>query len=283
MQLKNIYIKGKTLLHQAGVSEPAIEAASLLCSAVGLNKMSIFSNPQMQLNEDSVSKFNEFINRRIKGEPNSYITGVKEFYSREFIVSRDVLIPRAETELVVDEALKVITGSGEYFVADICAGSGCIGIALASMKKNVSLISTDISFSAVQVANKNAKLNRVASRSVFLNANFTDCIEDGSVDLVVCNPPYVATGDLMGLQDEIRDHEPERALAGGEDGLFHIREVVRRSKKKLKNGGWLIMEIGIGQCRSVMELLKLEGYDRLDVTLDMCNIERVIKAQWKRF
>lgn len=282
MQLKEIYTKGKTQLHQAGVCEPAIEASYLLCRAAGLNRTLIFSHPQMQLDEGCVSKFDEFINRRIKGEPSSYITGVKEFYSMEFIISRDVLIPRPETELVVDEALKVIGDQREYFVADLCTGCGCIGIVLASIRKNVRLISTDISFPAVQVADKNAQLSRVASRSAFVNGNFADCVKDGSVDLVVCNPPYVAAGDLAGLQDEVRMYEPECALIGGEDGLFHIREVVRRSKEKLRDGGWLIMEIGAGQCQSVMDLLNLEGYDRLDVSLDTCNIERVVRAQWKR-
>lgn len=282
MQLKEIYIKGKTQLHQAGVCEPAIEASSLLCRAAGVKRALIFSHPRMPLDEDCVSKFDEFISRRIKGEPSSYITGVKEFYSREFIVSRDVLIPRPETELVVDEALKVIGEQGEYFVVDVCTGCGCIGIVLASIRKNVRLISTDISFPAVKVASKNADLNHVTSRSAFVTGNFIDCVKDGSVDLVVCNPPYVAAGDLAGLQDEVRIYEPECALIGGEDGFFHIREVVRRSKEKLRDGGWLIMEIGIGQCQSVMDLLKLEGYGRLDVSLDTCNIERVVRAQWKR-
>ena len=280
MQLKELYIKSKRLLEQANVPEPAIEASSLLSNAIGLDKISIFSNPEMQIDESSVLKLDEFLNRRINGEPNSYITGVKEFYSKKFIVNKDVLIPRPETELIVEEALKIIPETREYFVVDVCTGSGCIGVALSSIRKNIRLISTDISFSAARVADKNAKLNQVDPNSISVNTNFLDCVKNRSVDMIVCNPPYVAIEDFFNLPSEVKNHEPRKALVGGEDGFLHIKEIISRSKEKLKNCGWLIIEIGAGQCQRTVEFFELSGYKRIDISLDTNSIERVIKAQW---
>ncbi len=233
----------------------------------------------MEVDEVFASKFNKFINRRVEGEPNAYITGIKEFYSKNFIVGKDVLIPRPETELVVDEALKIIPVDREYRVADPCSGSGCIGIVLASMRKNISLISTDLYFDAARTGAYNTKLNRTDNNSIFINANLIDCIKDGSLDMVVCNPPYVADRDFSQLQDEIKKHEPRRALVSGEDGFSHIKEIVFRSKEKLKNDGWLILEIGEGQSRKTVKLFELAGYREPSVTLDINKVERVVKAQ----
>ncbi|MGI9535193.1 MAG: peptide chain release factor N(5)-glutamine methyltransferase [Thermodesulfobacteriota bacterium] len=281
MQLRELYNKGKNLLEQAMVPEPAIEASSLLANAAGLDKITIYSSPEMKIDENSVLKFNEFITRRINGEPNSYITGNKEFYSKNFIVNHDVLIPRPETELIVEEALKIIPDNVEYIVADTCTGSGCIGITIKSIKENIKLISADIAFPATLVGSKNSKINLADFGSLFVNTSFFECIKDRSVDMVVCNPPYIANGDYNNLQEEVRNHEPKQALVSGEDGLAHIKEIVYGSKMKLKNGGWLIIEIGKGQGRQTVEFFKRCGFGQIDVVLDVNKIERVIKGQWK--
>ena len=265
------------------VPEPAIEASSLLANAAGLDKIYIHSRPEMQIDENSVLKFEEFIERRISGEPNSYITEKREFYSKEFFVNKDVLIPRPETELIVDEALKVIPHSGTFVVADICAGSGCIGITLRSIKDFITLISADLSFPSVLVASRNAKLNQSEDGSFFLNTNFLDCIKEKSVDLVVCNPPYISEGEFKSLQTEVRDFEPRQALVSCEDGLAHIKEIIKRSRSKLKNGGWIILEIGIGQSRQVERIFRLSGYNKIKTIFDINNYERVIKAQWNEY
>lgn len=282
MQLRKLYIRGRNQLKQAMIPQPAIEASSLLANATGLDRMSIYSEPDTFIDEESELRFNEFLKRRINGEPNSYITGIKEFYSRKFIVGKDVLIPRPETELIVDQALGIIPDTGEYVVADICTGSGCIGVTLSSIRDNIKLVSTDISYPAARIARRNAKLNRSDFNSVSVNTNLLDCLKDRSLDMVVCNPPYVAEREYSGLQDEVRYFEPRGALISSEDGLWHIKEIINKSKEKLKNGGWIITEIGQGQSRWVLEMFKLCGYQRIDIILDMNNIERVIKAQWKK-
>ena len=281
MQLRELYIRGKNQLKQAMVPQPAVEASSLLANATGLDRMSIYSDPDTFIDEESELMFNEFLKRRINGEPNSYITGIKEFYSKKFIVDKDVLIPRPETELIVDQALEIIPDTGEYVVADICTGSGCIGVTLSSIRDNIKLISTEISFPAARIARKNAKINKSDFNSISVNTNLLDCLKDRSVDMIVCNPPYVAEREFSGLQDEVRNFEPRRALISGEDGLWHIKEIINKSKKKLKHGGWIITEVGQGQSRKVSELFKLCGYQRIEIILDINNIERVIKAKWK--
>jgi len=280
MQLRELYKRGKNLLEQSLVPEPAIEASSLLSSAIGLEKLAIYTYPEMKIDEESVLKFNDYIKRRINGEPNSYITGSREFYSKRFFVNKDVLIPRPETELVVEEALKIIPDNREYLLADICSGSGCIGVAICSIKESVNLISADLSFPAARIAQRNSKLHLVNGRSLFVNTCFLDCIKNSSVDMVVCNPPYIASEDYSYLQAEIKNFEPRQALVSGEDGLTHIKEIITSSKKILKNGGWIIIEVGSDQGRRVGELFKLNGYHHIDVIPDINNIDRVIKAQW---
>ena len=230
MQLRELYTEGRKRLETAHIPEAAIEASILLSFATGLDKTSLHSEPTKKVDTSSITKFNDSVSRRINGEPYSYITGKKEFYSIDFIVNKDVLIPRPETELAVDTALKEIPDNGIYRVADLCSGSGCIGVALKLYKKNIKLIAADISQAAADVCLQNVRGNSLEEGSLVINTNYLDCISDNSLDMIVCNPPYVDEAEYNILQKEVRDFEPRQALLSDDNGFEHLKKVILLSK-----------------------------------------------------
>ena len=281
MELRELYMRGKKLLSYAMIESADIEASSLLAGSVGVDKLSIFTEPHKEVNEGLIEKYNEFLNRRINGEPYSYITGTKEFYSLDFNVNENVLIPRPETELLVDTVLEKIPLDADYTVIDAGAGSGCIGITLGTLRENLRIIGTDISGGALKVAESNSRLNATENNCTFINCSYLDIFRPGSADMVVSNPPYIPDHDFNDLQAEVRDHEPVVALLGGDDGLDHIRKITKLSKDVLKHGGWLVMEFGIGQAKDVYELLSLKGFKSIEIKKDLNGIERIVSGQWK--
>ena len=283
MQLKELYLTGKNLLDEASIEQPGIEARALLADAAGLEKIKIFSEPDMGVKRPAVEKFNEYIRRRSGGEPFAYITGQKEFYSRAFNVNRHVLIPRPETELVVETALGIIPDDGEYVLADIGSGSGCIGVTICSIKKNVKAILGDISLPAIKTAKQNSTINNTGSATQLFNSAYIDFIKENSLDMVLSNPPYVRRDDYQALEPGVRNFEPPLALLAGEDGLIHIREIIIQSSSVLKQGGWLVVEIGTGQSNDALKLFEDAGFSNIKVKRDLNGIERVISGQWKNY
>ena len=281
MQLKELYLTGKNLLESAGIEQPGTEARGLLADAAGVDKIKIFSEPDMGVKRPAVERFNEYIRRRAGGEPFAYITGQKEFYSKVFLVNQDVLIPRPETELVVDTALEIIPDEGEFMLADIGSGSGCIGITVCSIKKNVKAILSDISMPALKTARKNSTINSTGSATLLFNSGYLDFIKENSLDMVLSNPPYVRNDDYQKLEPEVSNYEPPEALLAGEDGLMHIREIILRTASILKQGGWLVIEIGIEQSNDALKLFEDAGFGNIEVKKDLNGIDRVISGQWK--
>ncbi len=281
MELRELYIRGKKLLSFAQIESADLEASSLLAGSVGVDKLTIFTEPHKEVNNMLIERYNDFLNRRINGEPYSYITGEKEFYSLDFKVNSEVLIPRPETELLVDTALEKIPENAEYTVFDAGTGSGCIGITLGTLREGLTIVGTDISFGAVKVADYNNRLNGTENKCTFINCEYIKAFKAGSADVIVSNPPYIPDDDFNDLQAEVRDHEPVLALLGGEDGLDHIREISKLSKNILKSGGWLILEFGIGQAKEIFELLSLKGFKNIELKKDLNGVERIISGQWK--
>lgn len=219
--------------------------------------------------------FSELIERRARREPAAYIRGLQEFWNRDFEVSPEVLIPRPETELIVEELLALLPVDAPALprrVADIGTGSGCIAVTVATERPHLHVVATDISLTALEVARRNAQRAGVAPRIEFIEAPYLSGTT-GEFDFILSNPPYVTDGDYENLAPEVREYEPASALTAGDDGLRDIRQVVHVSAERLKPGGTLFMEIGYGQAQAVEQLVA--GFPTLTLTRISTDLQRI--------
>jgi release factor glutamine methyltransferase len=267
-----------TLAH-AGIDSPTLDAAVLLASALGVDRSKLHTG-DLLLDESALGHFNEYVARRAAREPLAYIVGRKEFYGLEFEVNRDVLIPRPETELVVETALAVVRVRPVARILDLATGSGAIAIAIAVNAASVSVTATDISTAALQVARRNAHRHQCERRVDFVAGDCFDALVGShhKFDLIVSNPPYIAAGELPRLEPEIARYEPEAALAGGQDGLDFYRRIARGAGAHLAVGGDVIVEVGAGQAGAVVRLLDQAGCRPVGVVRDLSGHERVVHA-----
>jgi release factor glutamine methyltransferase len=223
-------------------------------------------------------RFSQWIERRTHREPSAYIVGAREFWGLDFRVSADVLIPRPETEFIVEEALPLLRGIGAPRIADIGTGSGVLAVSLAHEIVGASVVGTDVSAAALGVAGQNAASHGVHDRVIFVQTSYLDRV-DGPFDVIVSNPPYVKDGDKPALSQDVR-HEPEVALFGGSDGLRHVAGVLDAAVQKLAPGGWLLMEFGYGQEDDVRALIDARRELRLDrIREDLQGIPRTAIMQ----
>ncbi|HEV2200861.1 MAG TPA: peptide chain release factor N(5)-glutamine methyltransferase [Bryobacteraceae bacterium] len=267
--------QGQQLLEDAGVAVPRLTAEVLLTHAISLSQTCdrawLYAHASDELRELWWIHYGRFLHERMQGKPTQYITGRQEFYGREFHVSPDVLIPRPETEHVVEAALSRITGAPR--ILDIGAGSGAIAITLA-LETKAHVMATDISPAALGVAQENA-------RRFDANVSLTACdlgsaFAHETFDMVVSNPPYVPARDLHNIQREVREFEPGLALYGGEDGLDVYRRLIPEAARLLKSGGWLIMELGYAGLDPVREMLA--NWNDVEAVCDLAGLPRVIVA-----
>lgn len=276
-------LEGSLKLRKAGVAEARREAGSLVAQILGQDRSFILSHAEDALDPDQAMQFRAQVERRSKGEPLQYITGHQEFYGLDFEVSPDVLIPRPETELLVETALKSVNGLANPFICDVATGSGCVAIALLhELRKTPGAhgVAIDISPAALTVAIRNAVHHDVAARLDFV---ISDCFEalspsdpDQSFDLVVSNPPYIAEPTLATLQREVRDFEPRAALAAGPDGLTIIRRLLIEAASFLKTGGHFIFEIGFDQSDAVTQMIDSTMWNLLEIHKDLQGIPRTV-------
>jgi release factor glutamine methyltransferase len=223
-------------------------------------------------------RFSAWIARREQREPSAYIVGVREFWGLEFAVSPAVLIPRPETELIVEETLRLLSGREATRVADVGAGRGCLAVAIAHELRGCRVVASDVSPDALAVAQRNARLHGVENRIEFVATSYLDGVE-GTFDAIVANPPYVKDGDKPALSRDVR-HEPDLALFGGLDGLRDITGVLATAERRLGAGGWFVMEFGYGQEDAVRELIAATASLRLDrVREDLQGIARTAIIQ----
>jgi release factor glutamine methyltransferase len=268
-------------LRDAGLAEPRREAVTLLSYSLGRDRAFLITHPDGALNDVQLSDFRAWVERRAAGEPFQYIAGRQEFYGLEFEVSRDVLIPRPETELLVEEALELLRDTPSPSVCDVGTGSGCIAITLLHERGDARGFALDVSPAALAVAARNAARHRVGERLRLLVSDCFDALRGGGhrgvrFDLVASNPPYVAESDLGGLQREVRDHEPRVALTPGGDGLSVIRRLVAEAPEFLRPGGHLLMEIGFNQHEQVAALIDPAVWTLLDIHRDLQGIPRTV-------
>lgn len=266
-------------LDEAGVAEARREASSLLEHVIAKDRTFLISHAEDQLSEDELKRFENAIERRAAGEPAQYITGTQDFFGRTFRVTPDVLIPRPETELLVEAALEVM--KPDSVICDVGTGSGCIAITLLCERRDARAVAIDISESALDVARQNASEHSVQERIDFVLSDcFSALNEDVSqFGLIVSNPPYVAANAVPGLQREVRDHEPLVALSPGGDGLSVIRRLLNDSPRFLKSGGHLLMEIGFDQGETIQHLIDKNVWTLKEIRLDLQRIPRIVILQ----
>ncbi|HEX8285641.1 MAG TPA: peptide chain release factor N(5)-glutamine methyltransferase [Pyrinomonadaceae bacterium] len=270
-----------TALRVAGLAEPRREAGSLLSHATGRDSAFLITHADEALTPSEREAFRAAVARRAAGEPFQYIAGRQEFYGLEFEVTPDVLIPRPETELLVETALGLLKGTEAPLVCDVGTGSGCVAVTLLHERRDARGFALDISPGALEVAGRNAGRHGVGERLRLLVSDCFDALptdgEDGvRFDLVASNPPYVAESDIEGLQREVRDHEPRVALTPGGDGLSVVRRLLAESPRFLKPDGLLLMEIGFGQHEPVAALIDPKVWTLLDVREDLQGIPRTV-------
>ena len=277
--IADVLAEASQILRNAGVPDARREAASLLAYTIAKDRTFLISHSEHELSKNELKSFADSVDRRAQGEPLQYITGQQDFYGRLFQVSPDVLIPRPETELLVEAALELISASQTPVrICDVGTGSGCIAISLAAENVNVSGVAVDISPSALEIAKQNAVVNNVDERLTFMLSDCFDALsKDGNLfDLIASNPPYVAGDVVAGLQREVKDHEPMVALTPGSDGLSIIRRLITESTQFLRKDGHLLLEIGFDQGEPVRALVNETHWELVDIRPDLQGIPRIV-------
>ncbi len=283
MTLQEWMRKGEALLRGGPHAERARrDAELLLLHAAELDRASLLARWKEKLDIEQAASFVELIERRRVGEPIQYILGKAEFYGLPFRVTPDVLIPRPETEYVVEKAIALAAGMKQPRIVDVGAGSGAIAVALAYALPDAQITAIDVSEPALAIAKENAARNGVDGRIRFLRGDLLEPIRDEveeRFDFVVSNPPYVPRGDAASLAVEVRDYEPALALFAGEDGVEVYRRLIPEAFGVLKPGAFMVLEIGFGQADAVRALLDLSGFRKINFVPDLQGIPRVACGQ----
>ena len=283
MILNQLYLESVQRLADVGVAEPEVEAALLLGHVLGYSRTQFFLALEQEISQPHLALFNSLLFRRLSREPLAYITGEQEFWSLPFTVSRQVLIPRPETEELLE---KIFATLQQYSLPpgpllDLGVGSGAITVVLARELSERLVFGVDLSLDALGVARGNIRRHQVQPRVLLLNADWLTAIkQERKFALVVSNPPYIDVTTLGTLQPEVRDFEPHRALSGGADGLSEIRALAAQVHQVMLTGGLFFMEIGSDQHEAVLKIFaSFREYDRLQVHFDLAGLPRIFQAR----
>lgn len=279
--LHELVADGRRRLYDAGIPQidADLDARVMLERLLQWDAARFFAHGDQPADPDLLRRYDDCIARRARREPTAYITGEREFWGLPFEVTPAVLIPRPETELIVEIALERCPDpSAPLAIADVCTGSGCLAVALAVERPGARIVATDVSRDALEVATRNAARHTVLSRVRFEHADVLAAI-DGPFDLIVSNPPYVPANDVSRLPPEVVEHEPHVALFAGADGLDVIRPVVAQAAERLNAGGLLVFEFGFGQADAIRRLLAdTAGLTLVDIRNDLQGIPRTAVA-----
>ena len=266
----------------AGIESARLDAQLLLAEAAQVDRATLLAS-SIDLSPETIARFDTMVGRRVAREPIAYILGRREFYSLEFEVTPEVLIPRPQTETLVDVALEFVAARPSARVLDIGTGPGSVAIAIAVNAPGVELVASDVSEAALAVARRNASRNRVSGRVRFVRANVFESLDAesalGEFDLIVSNPPYIVDTDISSLERDVRDYEPHLALKGGTDGRDFFTRIAAGAKSHLRPGGLLALEVGAGQDGAVAEILTAAGLHPAGVINDLDGIARVVTAR----
>ena len=285
LELKQIYKDGEVFLGEAGIEDASVDAWLLLEFVTGISRAKYLCDPKMEISEEDALKYCEYLERRAKRIPLQHITGEQEFMGYTFHVNEHVLIPRQDTEVLVEEAIKFLRPGKS--VLDMCTGSGCILLSLLKMgaekfyMRNVKGTAVDISKEALKVAMANAETLGVEVS--FVQSDLFENVDvnvTGKFDVLVSNPPYIRTSVIEGLQEEVRLHDPFIALDGKEDGLYFYRKIIEASVDYLNDKAMVLFEIGHDQGEDVSNLLKYAGFSNVWVKKDLAGLDRVVIAMY---
>lgn len=278
VRILDVINKTAPFFERHGVESPRLTIELLLAHLLNKKRLDLYLEFERELDEPALARLRDMVKRRVEGEPLQYITGQAEFCGLKFAVDRRVLIPRPETELLVE----VVLARKPRVIVDVGTGSGCIAIALAKRLPGAEIHALDSSRDALEVARFNAQQHKVEKSIGFLQSNVLSILPDSfRADAVVSNPPYVAVGEMAKLPKEVRDFEPAHALAAGKDGLEIIRRLVKDAKRFLSPTGFVALEMGAGQRVAVEQLFVSEGYAVEEVARDLQGHERVVIARPK--
>ena len=274
MNVRTALDQGTRLLEDAQVAVPRLTAGVLLCHALRRERVYLYRHPDDDLSEHVWIHYGRYLSERIRGKPTQYITGVQEFYGREFAVTPDVLIPRPETEHVIDAVVERVSRGSR--VVDVGCGSGAIAVTVA-LEREAEVWATDISLAALCVASANA--HRLAAKVQFAGADLLSPFGTRTMDLVVSNPPYVRLGERESLQREVRDFEPEVALYAGPNGNEIYQRLIIEAVRVLRPGGWLVFELGYRSLDAVRAMLD-QRWSEVSAGPDLAGIPRALSARW---
>jgi len=266
-------------LAAAGLEEPEQEAQEMLCAASGKGREELLRDLDLYMNDDIAQQVEEMVRRRCEGEPLAYVLGQWPFRELTLEVGPHVLIPRQETEILVQLAVdRLQEYDGPTRVLDLCSGSGCVGLSIAAEVPTARVVLMEASDLALDVCRRNVRRNRLSIRAVHMKG---DALAEpkpnlGLFDVLVCNPPYIPTGDIPGLDASVRDYEPHMALDGGPDGLDFYRAIARFWREALSKSGRLYFEVGMGQADAVLRIMRAEGFGDIQVIPDTLQVPRVV-------
>ncbi|HEX6280327.1 MAG TPA: peptide chain release factor N(5)-glutamine methyltransferase [Pyrinomonadaceae bacterium] len=278
MTVLHVLDEGEVILRAASIPDPRKEASSLLQFAIGRERSFIVAHPEYGLTEEERHLFQRSVERRASREPFQHIVGRQEFYGLDFIVTPDVLIPRHETELIVEKAIELLIDERSPRFLEIGIGSGCISIAILKNSPRASAIAVDISEPAIEIAKRNASMHAVNERLEIIRSDVYEKVPNERFDLIVANPPYVPLEDYAHLQPEVRDHDPRIAVTDGSTGLTVIERIVADAPSRLRSDGHLLMEIGFGQHERVSAMFDRNRWKGPDLIPDLQGIPRVVFA-----
>jgi release factor glutamine methyltransferase len=275
MNIENVLNEGISILQKNKIANPQLDSEILLSNSIKRDKKHIILNPKEILNSEQLEKFNSLIERRKKGEPIAYLINKKEFWKDEFFVNKDVLIPRPDSELIIEQVLKIYSKDDQLQILDIGTGSGCILLSILKERSNFYGTGIDISKKSINVSKFNAKQLNLTNRVKFFHSS-VDNFNNGKYDIIVSNPPYIEQLSLKYLEKDVVNFEPKLALSGGFDGFSKIRKVINKASILIKKNGKFILEIGFNQKNKVIKILKEEGFYVNKAIKDYGNNDRCI-------
>lgn len=285
--LESLLKKGTTILKDNGLEEAGLDAWLLLEYKTGKNRAYYFAHGDEPVSDETAAEYLDLIGRRAGHIPVQQLTHQAFFMSYEFYVNENVLIPRQDTETLVEEGLKCLDDVEKPEILDMCTGSGCILISLLLERQDAHGAGVDVSPEALEVAKENASLLNVENRADLVESDLFSAPyfcekggkEGGKYDILISNPPYIATEEIETLMEEVRLHDPRKALDGMEDGLYFYRKITEEAGEYLKPGGWLLYEIGCTQGEAVSEMLRNAGFEKVQVVKDLPGLDRVVMGQ----
>ena len=280
MEIKELYLKGRKSFEENGFECPGIETRAILAGSIGTDPLEFYAHPERRVDPERAGAFEKLLRRRLAGEPLAYVTGKREFCSRPLVVTRDVLIPRPETETLAELAIETAGRMKNPRILDLGTGSGCLAVTLSLEADGCEVFASDVSAAALAVAKRNARAH--GARVRFVHSDLLDCFAKSSFDMIISNPPYVSEAEYAELSPQIRRYEPPTALLGGKDGLACITKIAAAAGTALREGGFLLLEIGASQAENAERIVRENGFSDIRFRIDTGGIKRVVKATWKK-